>query len=235
MHIEHMHGMIERLTDCTKLAIENDDIFVGKYPIGDVVDMIKDLCEAEYYAHIVKAMKEAKEKEEEDEKLFLRMLKEERADEYKKMRKEYGDEEGERRFYDHYRYRNGRFAPKGHGTRRGYDDFMPDIYHREHDRDMDREYGKMYYSGDMNHHDGNYGDGRSHTESRYDRARRGYEQKKEVNGNRPENEEENMIGLQELLSVIDGDVREFKPKMSASEKSMAAQTFDQWAKMMKQL
>lgn len=65
---------------------------------GAVVDMIKDLCEAEkdcykavYYRTIVEAMEEASE------------------DEY----------EG-RAGYDHYRYSSGRFAPKGHGHRSGY-------------------------------------------------------------------------------------------------------------------
>lgn len=155
MHIKHMHEMIENLTECTKQALENNEVCVGQYPISDVVDMIKDLNEAEYYAHISKAMDEAKEEEEEQDKYMLKRIKEEFGE----------DEEGARRYYDSWRYDSGRFAPKGRGnyrpmsygrSRRGYTDMMmpmdymmPDM--REEDaewgRDMDREnYGRMYYN-----------------------------------------------------------------------------------------
>ena len=45
MHIKRIHEMIESLTECTKEAIESDQTCVGSYPIGEVVDMIKDLAE----------------------------------------------------------------------------------------------------------------------------------------------------------------------------------------------
>lgn len=295
MHIKHMHEMIEKLTDCTKSAIENDQVSVGQYPISDVVDMIKDLNEASYYASIVKAMEESKEEEEEEKKYMLRMLKEENKDEYKRMREEYGEDEGERRFYDNYRYKTtGRFAPKGRGSymprggRRGYEEPMyflpPEVYMNyspEELRDMDRDMGRMYYgggssggsggsggqSGNSGMNGGNTGgnangstrgyedgyndgnrrgysegyeqgnrDGRSQGgNSRYDRARRGYEEKKEMNkGNSPQENSENMKGLEELLNVVGGDVKELTPKMSPSEKAMTAQKFDTWSKMLKQ-
>lgn len=303
MHIKHMHEMIEKLTDCTKSAIENDQIRVGQYPISDVVDMIKDLNEASYYASIVKAMEEAKKEEEEEEKHILRMLKEENKDEYKRMREEYGEDEGERRFYDNYRYkRSGRFAPKGRGSymprggRRGYEEPMyflpPEVYMNyspEELRDMDRDMGRMYYSGgsggsssgnsggqpgssgmsgsNMGVSSGGssrgysegYSDGQSRgyeegnrrgysegyekgsrdgesrgrsqgSNSRYDRARRGYEETKEMHkGNTAQDNSENMKGLEELLNVIDGDVKEMLPKMSPSEKTMLKQKFTTWA------
>ena len=59
MHIERMHEMIEKMTDCTKTALDQDSTMVGAYPIKDVVDMIKDLSEAEYYSKISVAMDEA--------------------------------------------------------------------------------------------------------------------------------------------------------------------------------
>ena len=66
---------------------------------GEVVDMIKDLAEAEkacmeacYYETIVKAMEKADEDGEEDEKMG----------------------------YNARHYASGRFAPKGRGTRMGY-------------------------------------------------------------------------------------------------------------------
>lgn len=146
MHIKRMHEMIEKLTEGTLQAIECNQLCVGKYPIGDVVDMIKDLCDAEYHAHIVKAMEEAKEDEEEEENYLL-----------KRMKEEYGDEEGERKYYDNYRYmRSGRFAPKGRGTydprgrsrRMGYmPPMMMDMpWEDEYDL-MDDAYLRAGYSG----------------------------------------------------------------------------------------
>ena len=92
MHIKRIHEMIESLTECTKEAIESDQTCVGSYPIGEVVDMIKDLADAEYHARIAKAMEEAEEDDKEEEKYLLKRFKE-----------EYGDDEG-RRYYDEWRY-----------------------------------------------------------------------------------------------------------------------------------
>lgn len=165
MHIKRIHEMIEKLTECTKSALEENKSFVGDYPIGDVVDMIKDLCEAEKEARVAKQMEECEKEEKEEEKRMLRMLKEEHKDEYKRMREEYGEDEGERRFYDNYRWANGRFAPKGRGSyeprrsgrrgRRGYEEMpymhmYPEMYDGmspEEMRDMDLGMNRMYYSG----------------------------------------------------------------------------------------
>ena len=74
MHIKRIHEMIESLTECTKEAIESDQTCVGSYPIGEVVDMIKDLADAEYHARIAKAMEEAEEDDKEEEKYLLKRL-----------------------------------------------------------------------------------------------------------------------------------------------------------------
>lgn len=145
MHIKRIHEMVEELTECTLSAIKANESRVGDFAIPDVIDMIKDLCCAEKDAREAKE----KEKEEEDEKkeneYFLKMLKE-----------EYGEEEGEKRFYSGQpRSRtSGRFMRRGDGRRRGYEE--PPYYHmnpemyKEHDpewyRDMDRASGKMYYT-----------------------------------------------------------------------------------------
>lgn len=153
MHIKHMHEMIEKLTDCTKSAIENNETCVGKYPISEVVDMIKDLNEAEYYAHIVKAMKEEKEEEEDEEKSELKELR----------RMMNGDG---RMGYDRYRYANGRFAPRGRGRRMGYQPMMHMPIWGEEDFDygedsMNGIYDRMGYSGNRGRSDGGRGrDGR---------------------------------------------------------------------------
>lgn len=147
--------------------------------------LAKDLCEAEYRAVIVKSMKKADEEEEEYDKELLRSLK-----------TEYGEENG-RRFYDHYRYANGRFAPKGKGTyRRGYEEppYMHMYPEAEHMRDMDRDYGKMYYTEPMN-------------ESGYDRAKRNYTETKEMHsGTTPEDKEQRMKALDKYIKTVTNEI-----------------------------
>lgn len=156
MDTKHIHCMLEKMSEYGKCMIEEGagNGNVNLDDAGKIVDMVKDLACAEKDALIAKEMRKAHEEEESEEKHFLKMLKEEKEEEYKRMKEEYGDEEGERRFYDNYRYkRSGRFAPKGRGSympRRGYE--KPPYYHMmpneaEWNRDMDRMDGKMYYSG----------------------------------------------------------------------------------------
>lgn len=203
MHIKRMHEMIECLTECTESAIKADQTCVGQYPIGDVVDMIKDLSEAEYYAKITKTMDES------DPEEVLEMF------------ERYGD--GGRRYYDHYRYANGRFAPKGSGTyRRGYDEppyyhMTPERYHEMEDmRDMDRDkHGRMYYTepSDNNMH---------MNESNYDRTKRNYTETKELHkSNTPEDKEHNMKSLETYMAELARDVSGMVNDMSPEEKALA--------------
>lgn len=80
---------------------------VNTHEMGEVVDMIKDLCEAEeklYKACYYKSIVEAMDEEEEKQELMMKM-----------------GMGGEGRMgYDNWRYDSGRFAPKGHGHRSGY-------------------------------------------------------------------------------------------------------------------
>lgn len=199
MHIERIHKMVECLTEKTLSELDKGIENVNVEEMSEAADMIKDLCEAEYYAVIVKAMKKADEEEEEYDKELLRSLK-----------AEYGEESG-RRFYDHYRYANGRFAPKGHGTyRRGYEE--PPYYHMypeaEHMRDMDRDYGKMYYTEPMN-------------ESGYDRAKRNYTETKEMHkANTPEDKEHKMKSLDSYTKELASDITGMVADMSAEEKNL---------------
>lgn len=280
MHIKRIHEMEEKLTEIALCEINKGIECVNTAEMGAVIDMIKDLACAEKEAREAKEMEKEEEDEKKENEYFLKMLKE-----------EYGEEEGEKRFYDSYRYKSsGRFAPKGKGSympRKGYEE--PPYYHmtpedyREHSpewyRDMDRHTkGVMYYtpmsgvnSGDQSvssmsggnmggnsggnvrgysdgfddgqrrgYEDG-YRDGESRGRSqggnsRYDRARRGYEESKEKHkGNTPQDNSENMKNLEELLnSTGDVIVKDYAPKMSQSEKAMAAQKFDTWSKMLKQ-
>lgn len=170
MHIKRIHEMVEKLTECTLSAINENKSFVGDYPIGDVVDMIKDLCEAEKDARIAKEMEKCDEEDKEEEKYLLNRLKEEYKDEYRQMEERYG-EDADRRFYDSWRHADGTFARKGTGSyrprssgrrgRRGY--IEPPYLHMPYDygydmddydyadmermRDIDRGMNRMYYSG----------------------------------------------------------------------------------------
>lgn len=172
MHIKRIHEMIENLTECAESAIKNDQTHVGKYPISEVIDMIKDLSEAEYHSKITHAMEEEEKEEEEEEKYMLRQMKE-----------EYGEDDG-KRYYDEWRYANGRFAPKGRGMRRGYsipvhyltspksDRMSPEEYYRDMDRDM---YNKMYYPQSAPMHM-NTTDARTYTDGYNDGNKRGYDE-----------------------------------------------------------
>lgn len=81
MHIERIHKMIECLTEKALCELEKGAENVDTCEMGQVVDMIKDLNEAEYKAVIVKAMKKADEEKEEYDKMLLRELKEEYGEE----------------------------------------------------------------------------------------------------------------------------------------------------------
>jgi len=255
MHLERLHEMLEDLTECTLSAMKENKTHVGSYPISEVTDMIKDLAEAEYHCTITHAMKKSDEEKEEEEKYMLRQMKE-----------QYGEDEGQR-YYNDWRYKNGRYAPKGRGTRSYPYMYMPDS---EWDRDMDKGYGRMYYtesnrqntsnasntsnSSGMNnsssrsysegysdgnqrgYEDGNrmgyddgykrgYDEGRNsnsinRSNSRYDMAKRGYEDSKTMHaGNTAEDNNANVRKIEELMDIISEDVKELLPKMTPSEKT----------------
>lgn len=197
MHIQRMHKMIECLTEKALSELEKGTENVDTCEMGQVVDMIKDLNEAEYKAVIVKAMKKADEEKEEYDKMLLRELKE-----------EYGEDDG-KRFYDHYRYSDGRFAPKGHGTYRGYSEpyyhMTPEMY-----RDMDRDtHSRMYYTET------------SMNESGYDRAKRNYTETKEMHrGNTPEDKKAKMQELERYAKSLTEDVVDMVSDMSDEEKNL---------------
>lgn len=199
MHIERIHKMIECLTEKSLCELDNGIENVNTDEMGKAVDMIKDLCEAEYKAVIVKSMKKADEEEEEYNKEILRALKD-----------EYGEESG-RRYYDEYRYKtSGRYAPKGRGSyvgRRGFD--KPPYWHREpeYERDMDREDGRMYFTEPM--------------ESDYDRAKRMYTETKTIHSsNSTEDKEHKMKALEKYMQELGIDISDMLNGMTEEEKDM---------------
>lgn len=279
MDTKHIHCMLE---DMSKYGKEMVSCMVGDgnvnlQDLGEIIDIVKDLACAEKDALIAKEMRKANEEDEAEEKHFLKMLKDEYKDEFKKMKEEYGEDEGERRFYDNYRYKSsGRFAPKGKGSymprggRRGYEE--PPYYHmtpedyKEHSpewyRDMDRASGKMYYTdggnsgsqsgssvsgGNMGGNSGGstrgYSDGfddgqrRGYSEgyeqgnrdgrsqggnSRYERAKRGYEETKEKHkGNTPEDKRMNMAEFEKVLNIVLDEIDDMLQDAPPEMKNMA--------------
>ena len=212
MHIERMHKMIECLTEKALCELEKGTENVDTCEMGQVVDMIKDLNEAEYKAVIVKAMKKADEEKEEYDKMLLRELKE-----------EYGEDAG-RRFYDHYRYSDGRFAPKGHGSyRRGYEE--PPYYHMtpEMYRDMDKyTRDRMYFTETGIDGRGTGMHDTKMSESNYDRAKRNYTETKEMHrANTPQDKEVKMRDLEKYMKELSADITDLMSGMSQEEINMA--------------
>ena len=91
MDIKRMYCMIEKLAECAEKQFDAGIENIDTSEMGQVVDMMKDLAEAMYYRELTKAMQEFD------------------AEDVMEMIDRYGDG---RKFYDHYRYADGRFAPK---------------------------------------------------------------------------------------------------------------------------
>lgn len=200
MHIKHIHCMIEKISECAKCEIESKGIEnVDTEEMGKVIDILKDLCEAEYYAKISKAMDES----------------------------EYGEDYNERGPMHRKFYRGQPRDSMGRYMRRGYEEPMyhmtPEMM-REHDpeywRDMDLMEGKMYYtetSGSM----GSERMMRDMKEGRAGMARKGYMETKDMHkANTPEDKQKKMKELEKYMSELSGDITEMIVDASPEEKSM---------------
>lgn len=198
MHIKNIHCIIEKLAETTKVELDKGIENVDTKEMGEVADIIKDLAEAEYYAKISKAMDEA----------------------------EYGEDYDYMGAYDERErkgYRGQRRDSRGrYMSRRGYESrMMPDMDYEEmeRNRDFDRESGKMYYSsGNMGGSSsggmssgsmGSQGGSRGYSESRYDRARRGYEETKAMhNSGSAEDKQLTMKEAEKMVNVIFDELEE---------------------------
>ena len=204
MDIKRMHEMIEKLSEAAECEFSKGIENVDTCEMDKVVDMMKDLSEAMYYRTLTKTMQESD------------------TEDVMEMFDRYGD--GGKRYYDMWRYKSGRFAPKGRGTRRGY--YEPPYYHmtpdqyKEHDpeywRDMDRKDGKMYYTEpitmDKTH------DAR---EGRSGMMRRSYMETKEMHkANTPEDKQQKMKSLEAYTKELAEDVTEMITDMSAEERAL---------------
>ena len=122
---------------------------------AEVADMIKDLAEAEkacmeacYYETVIKTMEKADEEDEQEGRMG----------------------------YNAYRYANGRYAPKGRGTRRGYTPEMgrmnPYLYDPDFEEEMEK--GRLGYQGEDPEDDPR----QSREYNEYKRAKRHYSETK---------------------------------------------------------
>lgn len=198
MDVKRMHEMIEKLSECAKTQFEKGIDHVDTCEMGKVIDMIKDLSEAMYYRTLTKSMEDSD------------------SDEVLEMFERYGD--SGRRYYDHYRYADGRFAPKGHGTyRRGYEEppyyhMTPEMYHR----DMDRDMGRMYYT----EHTMNTSM-RDSREGRSGMSRRAYMENKELHkANTTADKEAKVRDLNTYMTELATDMSEIINDATPEEKSV---------------
>nr|DAX01633.1 MAG TPA: hypothetical protein [Bacteriophage sp.] len=208
-----MHKWAKQIMECVKTKV--DGIGIDNFE-GQNLDDLKDFTEiAKNIACFDKDYRivEAMEKSEDNEDI-MRML---------EQYEDYPD----RRYYDAYRYANGRFAPKGRGTRRGYEE--PPYYHmypeydeRERMRDMDRDdRGKMYYSEPASNVSGSNNMSRNYSESNYDRAKRNYTETKELHkGNTQEDKEHKMKSLDSYMKELSTDITHLLGDMTAEEKNL---------------
>ena len=213
MHIKNIHSMIEKLSECAKCELDKGIEQIDTKEMGEVAEIIKELSEAEYYAKISKAMEEA----------------------------EYGEDYDYMGAYDEHErkgYRGQRRDSRGrYMSRRSYTE--PMMMHDER-READYMDGRMYYGGSTGGNTSNMG-GSSNTgsrgyseggqmssrmqrdgesESRYDRARRGYEEAKNMNDTSADGKRKSMENLESYMKELSEDMTQFVGKMDANEKAM---------------
>lgn len=208
MDIKRMHEMIEKLSEAAECEFSKGIENVDTCEMDKVVNMMKKLSEAMYYRTLTKAMQESD------------------TEEIMEMFDKYGDDG--KRYYDMWRYKSGRFAPKGRGTRRGYEEppyyhMNPDMY-KEHDpeyyRDLDRSEGRLYFSEPVKN-TMNIGNTHDKKDGRSWKSRRGYMESKELHkSNTPEDKQHKMHDLEEYAKELTDDVVEMISDMSAEEKNL---------------
>lgn len=231
-----MHKFAQEIAECLKakvkaVGIDNiegqnlEELKAWSEIISNIVCYDKDF-------KIVEAMEEEKDNEK-----TMQMYRKYSEDDYP---------ENEMKYYDHYRYQNGRFAPKGSGTYRRYYDgnsmyrMNNDDYkmwssrdEEERMRDMDRDMGRMYYEdlspmpgNTSTRHRGNiyyYGENgnvngnyRNYREGRSGMSRRTYMESKE----KGEEKTTKMDKLDKYLEELKEDMKEMVSGMTDEEKTM---------------
>lgn len=234
MHIKNIHYMKEKLSEAAKHEVETKSIKdINAKELGEVIDMIKDLSEAEYYAKITKAMEESEygEDYDKDGPLEQRMY----------YRGQSRDSMG--------RFTSGRRGRRG--GRRGYEMMMPmdDVYDEDYWRQMDVMQGKMFYPESRydNNIDWNSNDGRryviqgsssqggntqiqgsndggnrgTNSSSRYGYSHDEYMKEKKMNSGQDEHsKKKRMDKLEEYMNDLSSMAKDMVMDMSPEEKQL---------------
>lgn len=218
-----MHKLAEKIADCLKAKVEGKGIdnIEGQdlVELGMWTDIIKDLVCYDKDKKIIEAMDEAEEADE--------------AMKYIEMYEDYPERKGYR---GQPRDSRGRYMSK-----RGYESrMMPDMRWEdmEYERDMDRPYGRMGYSGSgsnggssmsgngtsnshMGYSESNGGQyssrmQRDSREGRSGQSRRGYMEAKEKGADK----QQKMKELEDYMKELSSDVTEMIGDASPEEKAM---------------
>ena len=202
-----MHKWAKQIMECVKTKV--DGIGIDNFE-GQNLDDLKDFTEiAKNIACFDK-----------DYRIVEAMEKSEDNDDIMRMVEQYEDYP-DRRFYDNYRYANGRFAPKGRGTRRGYIEppyyhQMPDDYRtwedkpmQERMRDLDRMSGRMHYTEPTTAT-------RDSREGKSGMMRRSYIEAKEMH----KDKDTTMQELEKYLKGVSEDITDVIGSMTPEERSM---------------
>lgn len=227
-----MHKFAKQIAECLKSKVEGKGI--DNLNLSEVEELkawseiIKNIVCYDKDYRIIEAMDKEEKEEEESEKYFLKMLKE-----------EYGMEDEEaRRFYrgQPRSKTSGRFMRRGDG-RRSYTPYYhmtPEMYHEhepEYYRDMDRSEGRMYYTPGKADSAQNSSDNRrmgygevlfnDGSGTRYERAKRNYTETKELHkGNTAEDKQVKMKELEKYMSELGTDITEMISDASNEEKTL---------------
>lgn len=202
-----MHKWAKQIMECVKAKVEaiGLDNFEGQNldDLKDFTEIAKNIACFDKDYRIVEAMEKS-----EDNENIMRMV---------EQYEDYPD----RRFYDNYRYANGRFAPKGRGTRRGYIEppyyhQMPDDYRtwedkpmQERMRDLDRMSGRMHYTEPTTAT-------RDSREGKSGMMRRSYIEAKEMH----KDKDTTMQELEKYLKGVSEDITDVIGSMTPEERSM---------------
>lgn len=212
-----MHKLAEKMADCLKAKVDGmgiDNIEgAALEELGKWVDIIKDIACYDKDMRIIKAMDEAEENEEKMKYI----------EEYE----DYPEMEMRRGYRGQPRDSMGRYTSRRRGGRRmGYEEPWDEVFdynEMERMRDMDRPHGRMYFTetsdmgtmnrGSMDNRNTSNG---SSTNSRYENARRGYEEKKTMGADKTEK----MKSLEEYMKELGTDISNLLTEMSPEEKTM---------------
>lgn len=202
-----MHKWAKQIMECVKAKVEaiGLDNFERQNldDLKDFTEIVKNIACFDKDYRIVEAMEKSEDNED-----IMRMV---------EQYEDYPD----RRFYDNYRYANGRLAPKGRGTRRGYIEplyfhQMPDDYRtwedkpvQERMRDLDRMSGRMHYTEPTTAT-------RDSREGKSGMMRRSYIEAKEMH----KDKDTTMQELEKYLKGVSEDITDVIGSMTPEERSM---------------